>query len=143
MFMSKTFVVATGELLCSLCLLYSPTNVEYILYNGYVPSGCRYQFNPRSFGAVSQLRLISTKDLNVNVSVSNANTIIQAYSSWNSLSNVHEYHKERVRTFPLVLLGYFLSEADLFGFTFSFKGVISSFSLDLRLLLHTGSISPS
>ncbi|VVA93348.1 unnamed protein product [Arabis nemorensis] len=55
----------------------------------------RYQFNPRSFGAVSQLRLTSTKDLNVNFSVSNANTIIQAYSSWNSLSNVHEYHKER------------------------------------------------
>ncbi|CAN8324888.1 unnamed protein product [Cochlearia groenlandica] len=61
----------------------------------------RYQFNPRSFGAVSQLRLTSTKDLNVNVSVSNANTIIQAYSSWNSLSNVHEYHKER-GALPLV-----------------------------------------
>ncbi|XP_019086561.1 PREDICTED: uncharacterized protein LOC104718635 [Camelina sativa] len=61
----------------------------------------RYQFNPRSFGAVSQLRLTSTKDLNVNVSVSNANTIIQAYSSWNSLSNVNEYHKER-GAFPLV-----------------------------------------
>ncbi|KAL1194607.1 hypothetical protein V5N11_031431 [Cardamine amara subsp. amara] len=61
----------------------------------------RYQFNPRSFGAVSQLRLTSTKDLNVNVSVSNANTIIQAYSSWNSLSNVHGYHKER-GALPLV-----------------------------------------
>ncbi|CAH8391411.1 unnamed protein product [Eruca vesicaria subsp. sativa] len=60
----------------------------------------RYQFNPRSFGAVSELRLTSTKDLNVNFSVSNANTIIQAYSSWNSLSNVHEYHKER-GAFPL------------------------------------------
>ncbi|EOA17894.1 hypothetical protein CARUB_v10006303mg [Capsella rubella] len=61
----------------------------------------RYQFNPRSFGAVSQLRLTSSKDLNVNVSVSNANTIIQAYSSWNSLSNTHDYHKER-GAFPLV-----------------------------------------
>lgn len=61
----------------------------------------RYQFNPRSFGAVSQLRLTSTKDLNVNISVSNANTIIQAYSSWNSLSNVHGYHKER-GALPLV-----------------------------------------
>uniref|UniRef100_A0A1J3IIE4 Putative vacuolar protein sorting-associated protein 13A n=1 Tax=Noccaea caerulescens TaxID=107243 RepID=A0A1J3IIE4_NOCCA len=61
----------------------------------------RYQFNPRSFGAVSELRLTSTKDLNVNVSVSNANTIIQAYASWNSLSNVHEYDKER-GAFPLV-----------------------------------------
>ncbi|XP_010540792.1 PREDICTED: uncharacterized protein LOC104814451 [Tarenaya hassleriana] len=55
----------------------------------------RYQFNPKSLGAVSQLRLTSTKDLNVNVSVSNANTIIQAYSSWSNLSNVHEHHKER------------------------------------------------
>lgn len=61
----------------------------------------RYQFNPRSFGAVSELRLTSTTDLNVNFSVSNANTIIQAYSSWNNLSNVHEYHKER-GAFPLV-----------------------------------------
>lgn len=101
-----------GDLLY-LFLLCSPTNVEFILYNGYVPLGCRYQFNPRSFGAVSQLRLTATKDLNVNVSVSNANTIIQAYSSWNSLSNVHEYHKERVRTFPLILLCHLLCHFSL------------------------------
>lgn len=88
------------------------SSVYSVCYNGYVPLGCRYQFNPRSVGAVSELRLTSTKDLNVNVSVSNANTIIQAYASWNSLSNVHEYHKERVRTFPLVLLCHILGEAE-------------------------------
>nr|DAD18267.1 TPA_asm: hypothetical protein HUJ06_019730 [Nelumbo nucifera] len=40
--------------------------------------------------AASQLRLTSTRDLNLNISVSNANMIFQAYASWNNLSNVHE-----------------------------------------------------
>lgn len=103
-------IMAAGDMLCLFCLLYPRLrSIFYII--GYVPLGCRYQFNPRSFGAVSELRLTSTKDLNVNVSVSNANTIIQAYASWNSLSNVHEYDKERVRTFPF-LLCHILGEAE-------------------------------
>ena len=121
--------MAAGDLLCLFCLLFTPTNVEHILYNGYAPLGCRYQFNPRSFGAVSELRLTSTTDLNVNFSVSNANTIIQAYSSWNNLSNVHEYHRERVRTSPLVPMCHMVTQ--------------SSFSLDLCLLRLTGRISSS
>lgn len=96
MFSSKAPVTA-GDFLFLFYLLYT-------LYYGNYPLRCRYQFNPRSFGAVSELRLTSTKDLNVNFSVSNANTIIQAYSSWSSLSNVHEYHKERVRISSLVHL---------------------------------------
>ncbi|KAE8055526.1 hypothetical protein FH972_012359 [Carpinus fangiana] len=55
----------------------------------------RYQYDLNAPGAASQLRLTSTRDLNLNVSVSNANMIIQAYASWNNLSNVQEYHKKR------------------------------------------------
>ncbi|CAI9095544.1 OLC1v1031527C1 [Oldenlandia corymbosa var. corymbosa] len=50
----------------------------------------RYQYNPNAPGAASQLRLTSSGILNLNVSVSNANMIFQAYASWNSLSRVHE-----------------------------------------------------
>ncbi|KAK9984845.1 hypothetical protein SO802_034370 [Lithocarpus litseifolius] len=55
----------------------------------------RYQYNINAPGAASQLRLTSTRDLNINVSVSNANMIIQAYASWINLSHVHEYHKKQ------------------------------------------------
>ncbi|KAK9698879.1 hypothetical protein RND81_08G137700 [Saponaria officinalis] len=50
----------------------------------------RYQYDLNSPGAASQLRLTTTKDLNLNVSSSNANMFLQAYSSWNSLSQVQD-----------------------------------------------------
>ncbi|GMH29787.1 hypothetical protein Nepgr_031630 [Nepenthes gracilis] len=50
----------------------------------------RYQNYPNLPGSASQLRLTSTRDLNMNVSVSNVNMILQAYASWNNLSQVHE-----------------------------------------------------
>ncbi|CAN1195605.1 hypothetical protein LINPERHAP2_LOCUS43191 [Linum perenne] len=57
------------------------------------PSQYRYQYDRNALGAASQLRLTSTRDLNVNISVSNANMIIQAYASWSNLSSIHEqYH---------------------------------------------------
>lgn len=56
----------------------------------------RYQYNLNAPGAASQLRLTSTGDLNLNISVSNANMIFQAYASWNSLSQVHESYTEAV-----------------------------------------------
>ncbi|KAL2348225.1 hypothetical protein Fmac_002225 [Flemingia macrophylla] len=55
----------------------------------------RYQYDPNALAATSQLRLTSTRDLNLNVSVSNANMIIQAYASWNNLSHAHECYKNR------------------------------------------------
>ncbi|KAL2987622.1 hypothetical protein AAZX31_11G038900 [Glycine max] len=53
----------------------------------------RYQYDLNALAATSQLRLTSTRDLNLNVSVSNANMIIQAYASWNNLSHAHECYK--------------------------------------------------
>ncbi|WCJ20748.1 hypothetical protein M5689_002962 [Euphorbia peplus] len=55
----------------------------------------RYQYDLNAPGAASQLRLISTRDLNLNVSVSNMNMIIQAYASWNNLTHVHETYKNK------------------------------------------------
>ncbi|XP_042953951.1 uncharacterized protein LOC122290372 isoform X2 [Carya illinoinensis] len=55
----------------------------------------RYLYDFNAPGAASQLRVTSTKDLNLNVSVSNANMIIQAYASWNNLSHVHESQRKR------------------------------------------------
>ncbi|KAI4338425.1 hypothetical protein MLD38_023489 [Melastoma candidum] len=43
--------------------------------------------------AASQLRITSKGDLNLNASVSNCNMLLQAYSSWISLSEVHESGK--------------------------------------------------
>ncbi|KAG9452487.1 hypothetical protein H6P81_005391 [Aristolochia fimbriata] len=48
-----------------------------------------YLQNSKEPGGGSQLRVTSTKDLNVNISVSNANMIFQAYASWNNLSHAH------------------------------------------------------
>ncbi|XWS49634.1 hypothetical protein CRYUN_Cryun12cG0020000 [Craigia yunnanensis] len=53
----------------------------------------RYQYDPNAPGAASQLRFTSTKDLNLNISVSNANMIIQAYASWNNLIDIHQHYK--------------------------------------------------
>ncbi|XP_058084436.1 uncharacterized protein LOC131232245 isoform X2 [Magnolia sinica] len=56
----------------------------------------RYQYDLSALGAASQLRVTSTRDLNLNISVSNANMILQAYTSWNSLSHSHESYKKRL-----------------------------------------------
>ncbi|KAF6135503.1 hypothetical protein GIB67_015356, partial [Kingdonia uniflora] len=53
----------------------------------------RYQYDIDAPGAASQLRVTSTRDLNLNISVSNANMMIQAYASWNNLSHDHESYK--------------------------------------------------
>ncbi|KAH7549714.1 hypothetical protein JRO89_XS13G0070800 [Xanthoceras sorbifolium] len=55
----------------------------------------RYQYDLNAPGAASQLRLTTTRDLNLNVSVSNANMIIQAYASWDNLNHAHEYYQTR------------------------------------------------
>ncbi|KAF3782527.1 Vacuolar sorting-associated protein 13C [Nymphaea thermarum] len=53
----------------------------------------RYQYDISAPGMSSQLRITSTRDLNINVSVSNINLILQAYASWSSLSQVNESYK--------------------------------------------------
>ncbi|KAL0326635.1 UNVERIFIED_CONTAM: hypothetical protein Sangu_1741500 [Sesamum angustifolium] len=55
-----------------------------------VEGSLRYQSSPTAPGVASQLRITSTRDLNLNMSVSNANMILQAYASWNNLSHVQE-----------------------------------------------------
>ncbi|CAL0314336.1 unnamed protein product [Lupinus luteus] len=55
----------------------------------------RYQYDLNALGTTSQLRLTSTRDLNLNISVSNVNMIIQAYASWNNLTHAHESYKNR------------------------------------------------
>lgn len=39
------------------------------------------------------------RDLNLNVSVFNANMMIQAYASWHHLTNVHEHYRKRVNPY--------------------------------------------
>ncbi|GFP96481.1 vacuolar protein sorting-associated protein 13c [Phtheirospermum japonicum] len=58
--------------------------------NDAVPVSFGYQYNPNAPGVASELRIASTRDLNLNVSVSNANMLLQAYASWNNLSHVQE-----------------------------------------------------
>ncbi|MFS8029949.1 putative vacuolar protein sorting-associated protein [Helianthus anomalus] len=60
----------------------------------------RYQNDANAPSAASQLRLTSTRDLNLNITVSNANMLIQAYASWNNLSQVHEPSTVRDATSP-------------------------------------------
>ncbi|XP_027361593.1 uncharacterized protein LOC113869468 [Abrus precatorius] len=62
----------------------------------------RYQHDLNAPAAASQLRLTSTRDLNLNISVSNANMIIQAYASWNNLSHAHECYKNRDAFSPTI-----------------------------------------
>ncbi|KAK4400478.1 hypothetical protein Sango_1153900 [Sesamum angolense] len=59
-----------------------------------VEGSLRYQSSPTAPGVASQLRITSTRDLNLNMSVSNANMILQAYASWNNLSHVQESCEE-------------------------------------------------
>lgn len=60
----------------------------------------RYQYDTNIPSACSQIRITSTRDLNLNVSVSNINTIFQAYSSWNNFSHIDESYKKRVSRIP-------------------------------------------
>ncbi|XP_047340404.1 uncharacterized protein LOC124943990 [Impatiens glandulifera] len=55
----------------------------------------RYMYNQNTPGAPSQIRLTCSKDLNVNVSVSNCNMVFQAYASWNNLAQVHDAFKDK------------------------------------------------
>ncbi|KAL3619418.1 hypothetical protein CASFOL_036988 [Castilleja foliolosa] len=59
-----------------------------------VDGSLRYRYNPNAPGVASELRIASTRDLNLNVSVSNANMLLQAYASWNNLSHIKESHEE-------------------------------------------------
>ncbi|GAB2263603.1 hypothetical protein Droror1_Dr00025737 [Drosera rotundifolia] len=61
----------------------------------------RYQYDLNSPGAASQLRLTTTRDLNINISISNANMILQAYASWNNFSRVHEPYVAREIASPV------------------------------------------
>ncbi|KAI3710546.1 hypothetical protein L2E82_40329 [Cichorium intybus] len=60
----------------------------------------RYQNDVNAPSAASQLRLTTTRDLNINITVSNANMLIQAYASWNNLSQVHEPSSVREAVSP-------------------------------------------
>lgn len=64
----------------------------------------RYQYDLNAPGAASQIRLTTTRDLNLNISVSNANMIIQAYASWNNLNDAHENYKSQVNFFHLICM---------------------------------------
>ncbi|KAJ0970742.1 hypothetical protein J5N97_018701 [Dioscorea zingiberensis] len=60
----------------------------------------RYQFDQNAPGATTQLRMTSTSDLNLNISVSNANMICKAYSSWTNLSQIQEAIENRDAVSP-------------------------------------------
>ncbi|KAK2995313.1 hypothetical protein RJ640_023827 [Escallonia rubra] len=60
----------------------------------------RYQYDINAPGAASQLRLTSTRDLNLNVTVSNANMAFQAYASWDNLSHAHESDRNNEAVSP-------------------------------------------
>lgn len=59
----------------------------------------RYQYDMNTPGSPGQLRITSTRDLNLNVSVSNTNMLSQAYVSWSNITlgdelyrKVHQYY---------------------------------------------------
>ncbi|KAJ4951540.1 hypothetical protein NE237_028372 [Protea cynaroides] len=60
----------------------------------------RYQYDLNA-PAASQLRVTSTGELNMNVSVFNANMLFQAYASWNNLSHAQESYKKREAVPPI------------------------------------------
>ncbi|XP_023553987.1 uncharacterized protein LOC111811402 [Cucurbita pepo subsp. pepo] len=60
----------------------------------------RYHYNQNSTGSASQLHLTSARDLNLNISASNINMLIQAYASWINLTNVQEHNKTKDSLFP-------------------------------------------
>uniref|UniRef100_A0A0E0MAV7 PH domain-containing protein n=1 Tax=Oryza punctata TaxID=4537 RepID=A0A0E0MAV7_ORYPU len=58
-----------------------------------------YQYDMNTPGSPGQLRIASTRDLNLNISVSNTNMLSQAYASWNNISLGNElYRKETSST---------------------------------------------
>ncbi|XP_073000916.1 uncharacterized protein [Typha latifolia] len=60
----------------------------------------RYQYDMNTPGALSQLRMTSTHDLNLNISAANVNMFFQAYSSWNNLSHIDESYKKKEAVSP-------------------------------------------
>ncbi|KAL6642664.1 hypothetical protein ACP70R_020845 [Stipagrostis hirtigluma subsp. patula] len=54
----------------------------------------RYQYDMNTPGSPAQLRITSTQDLNLNVSVSNTNMLSQAYASWNNINLGDELYKK-------------------------------------------------
>lgn len=76
------------------------------LLSGVIYLIFRYQYDVNAPGAASQLRLASTRDLNLNISVSNANTIFQAYASWNNLSHAKESYQANLLALINVLAWY-------------------------------------
>jgi hypothetical protein len=120
-FVFKIFLNAFKSLVV---IVYLPLPLVYyfqsfVIYRHF----CRYQYDLNAPGAASQLRLISTRDLNLNVSVSNANMIIQAYASWNNLINVQKYQKKRVSL--LYLLSLFVFSFTTFFLFFIYSIYIS------------------
>lgn len=65
-----------------------------------VDGSLRYKYDLNAPSAASQLRLTSTRDLKLNVSVSNVNMILQAYASWSNLSQVHELYRKGTAVSP-------------------------------------------
>ncbi|KAL5230936.1 hypothetical protein ABZP36_029712 [Zizania latifolia] len=55
----------------------------------------RYQYDMNTPGSPGQLRIASTRDLNLNVSVSNTNMLSQAYASWNNISLGNELYMKK------------------------------------------------
>lgn len=64
----------------------------------------RYAYNINTPGSPGQLRITSTRDLNLNISVSNTNMLSQAYASWNNISCGDElYRKVHHFSFKLIV----------------------------------------
>lgn len=57
----------------------------------------RYQYDENASGAPSQIRMAFTRDLNINLSVSNVNMLLEALSSWNKLHEVKGSSKTKER----------------------------------------------
>uniref|UniRef100_A0A0D9XMK5 PH domain-containing protein n=1 Tax=Leersia perrieri TaxID=77586 RepID=A0A0D9XMK5_9ORYZ len=77
-------------------------NDKYISWEPFIePTDgfLRYQYDMNTPGSPGQLRIASTRDLKLNVSVSNTNMLSQAYASWNNISLGNElYRKEASST---------------------------------------------
>ncbi|XP_075505709.1 uncharacterized protein LOC142542773 isoform X1 [Primulina tabacum] len=66
-----------------------------------VDGSLRYHYNPNAPGIASQLSITSSRDLNLNVSVSNTNMILQAYASWDNLSHAQEARGQQEANSPV------------------------------------------
>ncbi|EPS74221.1 hypothetical protein M569_00532, partial [Genlisea aurea] len=56
-----------------------------------IDGSLRYQYNPNGHSTASQIRITSTNDLNLNVSISNVNMVLHAYGSWSNISYTPVY----------------------------------------------------